>query len=100
MIVRLCLSYEFGTYLVPLCCRESCGLPSKGYTDFVWGTEASTDSPISWPVQKMGHFSQGTSRALPSQVLKYGFRTIKGMTGGVRDEALQYRQSQQMAHRK
>jgi hypothetical protein len=36
----------------------------------------------------MGHFFHGTSRALPSQVLKYGFRTIRGSTGGVRVEQL------------
>jgi hypothetical protein len=32
----------------------------------------------------MGHFSQGKSLALPNQVLKYGFLTISGTTGGVR----------------
>lgn len=36
----------------------------------------------------MGQFSHGASRAFPSQVLRYGFRTINGRTGGVRVEAL------------
>jgi len=41
-----------------------------------------------WPVQKMGHFSHGSSRAPVSQVLRYGLRTSKGRTGGVSVEAL------------
>jgi hypothetical protein len=51
--------------------------------------EASTEKPISWPVQNMGHLLHGTSRALASQVLKYGVRTINGSTGGVRVEQLE-----------
>lgn len=39
------------------------------------------------PVQNMGQCSQGTSRALPNQVLRYGLRTISGRTGGVKVEA-------------
>jgi hypothetical protein len=35
----------------------------------------------------MGHFDQGISLALPSQVLRYGFLTINGRTGGVKLEA-------------
>jgi len=35
----------------------------------------------------MGQFSQGASRALYSQVLRYGFRTISGSTLGVRVDA-------------
>lgn len=35
----------------------------------------------------MGHFSQGASRER-TQVLRYGFRTINGRTGGVSVEAL------------
>lgn len=35
----------------------------------------------------MGHLSQGGSRER-TQVLRYGFRTINGKTGGVRVEAL------------
>jgi len=35
----------------------------------------------------MGHEVHGTSRAWPSQVLKYGFRTNNGSAGGVRLEA-------------
>ncbi len=37
----------------------------------------------------MGHLLHGTSRALASQVLKYGFRTINGNTGGVRVEQVE-----------
>jgi hypothetical protein len=37
----------------------------------------------------MGHLFHGTSRALVSQVLKYGVRTINGSTGGVREEQLE-----------
>jgi hypothetical protein len=37
----------------------------------------------------MGHLFHGTSRALASQVLKYGVRTINGSTGGVRVEQLE-----------
>ena len=44
------------------------------------------EKPISWPVQNMGHFSQGLSLAFPSHVLKYGLRTINGSTGGVKRE--------------
>lgn len=40
-----------------------------------------------FPVQKIGHFSHGASRER-TQVLKYGFRTINGKTGGVSVEAL------------
>lgn len=35
----------------------------------------------------MGHRSHGGPRALPSHVLRYGFRTINGTTGGVNVEA-------------
>jgi hypothetical protein len=35
----------------------------------------------------MGHFLHGTSLAFPNQVLRYGFLTISGRTGGVRVEA-------------
>lgn len=51
------------------------------------GTDAMTEKPISWPVQKIGQRVQGASRAFPSQVLKYGFRTSNGNTGGVRVDA-------------
>jgi hypothetical protein len=94
-------------YLFPCpgAARESCGLPNRGYTVLVWGTDASTPKPTcttvhqsksreivalrytSCPVQNIGHFSHGTSLALPSQVLKYGLRTMSGNTGGVRVEA-------------
>ena len=36
----------------------------------------------------MGHLVQGACRALPSQVLRYGFRTTKGRIGGVSTEAV------------
>ena len=39
------------------------------------------------PVQNMGHLFHGVSLASPSQVLRYGFLTTKGTTGGVRFEA-------------
>lgn len=39
------------------------------------------------PVQNMGHLFQGVSLASPNQVLKYGFLTAKGTTGGVSLEA-------------
>lgn len=39
------------------------------------------------PVQKMGHCSHGASRER-THVLRYGFRTINGNTGGVSVEAL------------
>jgi hypothetical protein len=35
----------------------------------------------------MGQRSQGWPLAFPSQVLKYGFRTRRGRTGGVKVEA-------------
>ena len=35
----------------------------------------------------MGHFVHGSSRAFPSHVLRYGFLTINGRTGGVRVDA-------------
>lgn len=35
----------------------------------------------------MGHFDHGLSLAFPNQVLRYGFRTINGSTGGVSREA-------------
>jgi hypothetical protein len=41
----------------------------------------------------MGHLFHGTSRALASQVLKYGVRTINGSTGGVRVEQLEFAHS-------
>jgi hypothetical protein len=36
----------------------------------------------------MGHDSQGGPLAFPSHVLRYGFRTTNGKTGGVNLEAL------------
>ena len=36
----------------------------------------------------MGHLLHGTSLASASHVERYGFRTIRGNTGGVRVEAL------------
>lgn len=39
------------------------------------------------PVQNMGHLFHGVSLASPSHVLKYGFLTAKGTTGGVSFEA-------------
>ena len=39
------------------------------------------------PVQNMGHSCHGGSLASPNQVLRYGFRTIKGSTGGVKLDA-------------
>lgn len=44
-------------------------------------------SPTSCPVQNIGHLSHGGPLALANQVLKYGFRTINGRTGGVNVEA-------------
>ena len=35
------------------------------------------------PVQNMGHFFHGSLLASPSHVLRYGFRTMSGSTGGV-----------------
>ena len=90
--------------------RESCGRPSREYTRSVSGTAAITEKPIcnaihqsqvpvtrpvplllgrltSWPVQNMGHLFQGACLASLSHVLRYGFRTIKGSTGGVSNEA-------------
>lgn len=39
------------------------------------------------PVQNMGHLFHGVSLTSPSQVLKYGFLTARGTTGGVSLEA-------------
>ena len=39
------------------------------------------------PVQNIGHFPHGFSLASPSQVLRYGLRTMSGSTGGVKVEA-------------
>lgn len=47
-----------------------------------------TAKPKVLPVQNMGHRVHGASRAFPSQVLRYGFRTAKGRTGGVSVEAV------------
>ena len=38
------------------------------------------------PFQNMGHCCHGSSLALASQVEKYGLRTVRGRTGGVRVE--------------
>lgn len=38
------------------------------------------------PFQNIGHCSHGSSLALASQVEKYGLRTVRGRTGGVRVE--------------
>ena len=39
------------------------------------------------PVQNMGHLCHGGSLASPNHVLKYGFLTAKGTTGGVSFDA-------------
>lgn len=39
------------------------------------------------PVQNIGHLFHGEILASPSQVLRYGFRTVSGITGGVSVEA-------------
>jgi hypothetical protein len=39
------------------------------------------------PVQNIGHLLHGSSRAFCNHVLKYGFLTINGSTGGWRLEA-------------
>ena len=39
------------------------------------------------PVQNMGHLFHGVSLASPSHVLRYGFLTVRGKTGGVSFEA-------------
>ena len=39
------------------------------------------------PVQNIGHLFHGVTLASPSHVLKYGFLTVKGNTGGVSLEA-------------
>lgn len=39
------------------------------------------------PVQNIGHLFHGVSLTSPSHVLKYGFLTAKGTTGGVSLEA-------------
>lgn len=39
------------------------------------------------PVQNMGHLFHGFSLTSPSHALRYGFRTIRGRTGGVSLEA-------------
>ena len=41
----------------------------------------------SWPVQNIGHLLHGGSLALASHVLRYGFLTMRGSTGGVSVEA-------------
>lgn len=38
------------------------------------------------PFQNIGHCFHGSSLALASQVEKYGLRTVRGSTGGVRVE--------------
>jgi hypothetical protein len=48
---------------------------------------SSKGSFTCWPVQNVGHLSHGTFLASGSQALRYGFRTIKGRTGGVSVEA-------------
>ena len=49
------------------------------------------------PVQNIGHLSHGVSLALPNHVLKYGFRTARGSTGGVSTEAIAGRSSAEPA---
>ena len=52
------------------------------------GTEREVNQQrTSCPVQNMGHWSHGGFLASASHVLRYGFRTTSGRTGGVRDEA-------------
>ena len=41
----------------------------------------------SWPVQNIGHLPHGSPLASWSQVLKYGFLTMSGRTGGASVEA-------------
>lgn len=53
----------------------------------VSGTEAITANPTVLPVQNMGQLSHGASRAWLNQMLRYGFRTINGRTGGTKTEA-------------
>jgi hypothetical protein len=48
-------------------------------------TTAPITSLTSAPVQNIGHLVQGSSRALCNHVLRYGLRTIRGRTGGVRE---------------
>lgn len=48
---------------------------------------ASTENPTCSPVQNVGQDSHGLPRASGSQVLRYGLRTTRGRTGGVRTEA-------------
>lgn len=99
-------------YLLSVLSKESWGLPNSGKTRFSSGSDASTPNPIytelvstapnvagnhvavekvgnhtSAPVQNIGHLLQGSSRAFCSHVLKYGFLTINGRTGGWRVEA-------------
>lgn len=40
------------------------------------------------PYQNIGQFFQGSSLAFPSHVLRYGFLTISGRTGGVSVDAV------------
>lgn len=48
----------------------------------------SSSGRTSEPVQNIGHLVHGSSLAFCSHVLKYGFLTINGRTGGVNVDAL------------
>jgi hypothetical protein len=50
--------------------------------------EAMMAKPTVSPLQNIGQFFQGASRACGSQMLRYGLRTMSGNTGGFRAEAL------------
>lgn len=64
-------------------------LEDRGYTCTL--VENPSLGPLtSCPVQNMGQCCHGTSRALGSHVLRYGFRTMSGSTGGVRVDAVAY----------
>lgn len=51
------------------------------------GTEQTGAVLTSAPVQNMGHLLHGSSRAFCNHVLRYGFLTMSGSTGGWRVEA-------------
>lgn len=48
---------------------------------------ATKPDHTSSPVQNIGHLFHGEILASPSHVLRYGLRTIKGKTGGVKVDA-------------
>ena len=75
-----------GQRIQSICTRFSTGLVVRCHCRLckcMGGDNGVLDSHTSCPVQNMGHLVHGGSLASLSHVLRYGFRTMRGNTGGV-----------------